>query len=215
MAAASMCLLATYYLQNNKKIYALIAVMIAAALHNTALVFVAVVLLFMAFKNKKVNNNRAIILLFVFLFAGYFLFGALSYLISLSPIEKYKSYQDYALSRNVNVNNIFIMNCIRSLWGAFILYAKRNKMDNSWYYRFYIFSLFLENLISYHIGADRLIFFFSISSIVFIPNLAVEPISSSRKRFSPQTMQFVMFYNIYLIVLYYFRLLSGGGGLNI
>lgn len=215
MAATSMCLLATYYINNNKKIYALIAALIAAALHNTALAFIAVVLLYRAFKNKKVNNNVAIILLFVFLIAGYFLFGAFSYLISLSPIEKYKSYQDYALSRSVNINNIFIMNIANTIWGAFILYIKKDRKDKSWYYKFYILSLFLENLISYHIGANRLIYFFSISSIIFIPNLALEQIKGGMKRVSNQTMQFVSVYIIYLMAWYYFRLLSGSGGIAV
>lgn len=215
MAAVSMCLLCTYFLNNKKNVYAIISAIVAYLLHNTALFFIVVVFMYMVFRNKKISVNSAIVLLYVFLVVGYFLFGFFSYIISLSPIEKYRTYQDYAFSRNVNVDNIFIMNIVHTLWGSLVLFMKKNKTDNSWYYRLYIFSLFLDNLISYHIGADRLIYFFSITSIIFIPNLVVECVDGKTKKISPQAMQFVLVYILYLIAMYYYKLPNVGGGLDI
>lgn len=169
MAAVSMGGMAVYFFVNKRNLYSIIFCVLAILFHKTA-VFILIILLFYSFFSNSIAKNTEKIL-FISLILGLFIFSFFKDFAVFSPVEKYQSYGEYADEKEANILALFLMNCTQTFFNIAFYKKQKKDLDNQSYFCFYTISTMLLNLFAYNIGMNRLAYYFSIISIITIPNI--------------------------------------------
>lgn len=208
-AAMSLCLLTIHFLSKGKNISALCSCALAIIFHNSAIVLVIFVLIIYMLKRTSFSNRTLLLLLWITLLVGFVSFNLMSNVIGMLPSEKYSAYSDYALSRGVNVKNMFIMNIINLCWGSIFLNFQGDRPKSLYYWTYYL-SFLIGNFLGYQIGANRVLFFISISSVIFIPNL----IGNKEENEYRKRSRIVSFYCLFMILMFFINVLTNKDDIN-
>lgn len=175
-AAIGISLLSLDYFQKKRIGISLAFFVAALLLHKTAIF--APLSYYMAFVIRRINRQQLVILLIFTLFFGVVFSNYLNTIISQLEIGKYQSYSDYANEKGANIIGLFFTNTVASFTCIWLILSSRN---SSLYFKIYVLSVILFNLIGYNIGMNRVYYYASFLSIIAIPNSIFESRLNRRK----------------------------------
>lgn len=206
-AAMSLSLLVIHFFSKKKLFKACLFGGLAILFHNSAVVLVIFGIAIIFFQRFNLSNNMLILILWITLILGYVSFSLSSSIIGMFPTDKFSAYSDYALERGVSINNIFIMNIITLCWGSIFLRFQSMKSKNLYYWTYFV-SFLMNNFLSYQIGANRVLFFISIASIIYIPNLIIN------EKKNIKIVRVVTYYSIFVFIMFIRSVFLNGDGVN-
>lgn len=169
MAAVSIGSMAIYFFTNKRYFYSIIFCLFAILFHKTAIFIPVILLIYFLFSGSITKNT--IFFLFISLVLGLFIFSFLKSITTFLPIEKYQSYGEYADEKGANIVALFLVNCVQTFFNVVFYKKQKNHLENQPYLCFYTVSTILFNLFVYNMGMNRLVYYFSIISIIAIPNI--------------------------------------------
>lgn len=192
--AVSLVVLATMLLSNQKYLYALLIVLLSSCIHKSALIF----LLAFPVGLCKFENSRALLVILwggvIIAFASSSMISSIySSVIGLQVFEKYQGYEDFGTT-SIGVG--FFINLLPYLVITCMVFNKKILSKSMFYMSIIMFLSLILNAFTLKITLiGRLLFYFSVFSIVVIPNLY--------KQIKSQPIR------LCLIFIYLFMILSG------
>ena len=125
--------------------------------------------------------------------------------ISKLDIGKYQVYSEYASEKEANVLGLFITNMVTSFTCIWLILSSRNR---NLYFKIYVLSVILFNLIGYNIGMNRVYYYAAFLSIIAIPNSVYESRLNKRKPLTKRDSErYYMRHIIFMIVLFLYTIL--------
>jgi len=209
----SFCLIAIYlYFRTNRKMLAYILLIFSVSIHASSLIVIPFVFLCNKFSINKTTGITIIVVSYIIgaskLFSLSDSFDSISQYVSITNtiFEKYSGYVDkemtFGLIENTGFLNMYLLPF--ALISIFILATNHYAKVNIWYFKLFYIGTVMNNLLGDNLMWGRLILYFTIFSIIVIPNM----IKTSSYKYSKLFYWIIILFFIRKLIFLFIYLLS-------